>query len=916
MRPTEQAGEQSARPPALRLNARTTRELRSMPAVSYDSLSFLLDGARTRASRLSVVAAAFDPTLVEPTAWQANLVGLRHAGFNTVVMRVPWSLHEPTLGRFVFDGPCDVRKAVEVAAGAGLKVALRIGPCVGGSYAHGGLPPWLYESIGSLGASGPRIREASAGFMDRVSRFWRALAPHCVDLQATRNGGGARPIIAVGIENDWRCLDGEVGGAYFSSLVRYAREVGIDVPLFSANNHWYTHEGVIDAWSGSTNIMRTVEELRQVSPDAPPLLMHSRTDDAGMLSRVLASVASRADFVCEVVGTRHTHATSVTGEAQCRATDLFMLRRPLVFASAFGEVLAGLVPSERVVEKDARVRTTLRGNGATECVITIDDRATNTASAFEVIAKQLKLGRSMLQSCSGSIVALRGDVLVVAGRPRSKVTVEVDGSRESLTVPSDGKLPRVTKVRGVQIAVVTHEMAMGVGLTLDALEFVDRAGRVLACIRDDGTVTDGGGGTTSSLGAGRAKETARTLELAAPQLVTEYALLDGTHPRFASMHRPSSLGTYGLSVMHGYYSVRTANTSKKGREQLVLDARGVRRDWRVARSKKETAHTYEIAANDLRARGSHIDGRIGLFGPMMEIAPLKGVKHRTVELPNFDATAIGRFAWGYEPRNMLGAQRTVEWTFAPRATAVLVRFPEQISQNVDAAPHRLRLNGVLLDTELVGRRDVLLDGALLAPKRPAPTPKGQKPATGRNVKFVAGENELMLDLDPHGSFSDADLKLLAKETEFFEVCGEVSAAWSFARVEPPASWALAAVPSREKSREKSPRKSRDEASQASGVPSWWRWVVHHSQSTISGAQTCVEITVTQPRSMLGTVLWNGESVMVLDGVSGERGGTAKKQTLTRTMQLPMSRVYHGDNALCVFSPDGAIPTVSVMLVAR
>jgi hypothetical protein len=68
--------------------------------------------------------------------------------------------------------------------------------------------------------------------------------------------------------------------------------------------------------------------------------------------------------------------------------------------------------------------------------------------------------------------------------------------------------------------------------------------------------------------------------------------------------------------------------------------------------------------------------------------------------------------------------------------------------------------------------------------------------------------------------------------------------------------------------------------------------------------------------MLGTVLWNGESVMVLDGVSGERGGTAKKQTLTRTMQLPMSRVYHGDNALCVFSPDGAIPTVSVMLVAR
>ncbi len=878
------------------LNARPIRELHSMPAVSYDSLSFLLDGARTRASRLSVVAAAFDPTLVEPTEWHATLADLRHAGFNTVVMRLPWSLHEPTPGRFVFSGPCDFRHAVGLAAAAGLKVALRIGPCVGGSFANGGLPAWLFETVG------PRQREANAAFMDRVSRFWRALAVQFIDLQATRNGEGARPVIAVGIEDDWRCLDATVGNAYFGALVRYAREVGIDVPLFSANNHWYTHEGVIDAWSGSTNIARTVDELRQVSPDAPPLLLHERGSDMQCLTRVFASVASRTDFVCEVVGTRHTRATSVTGEAQHRAMDLFPMRRALVCASSFGDVLAGLVPRDRVVEKDKRVRTMLRGAGVLECDVTIAEHAPCETNSFEVSLRNLAVGRSILRSCSGSVVAMLGDVVVVAGRSRGKVTVDIDGSRESLTVPADGKLPRVSKVRGVRIAVVTHAMAMGVGLRTKQIEFVDRSGCPLACIDIDGTVTDGCRLQKPTVLL--ATRESQPLELSAPQLIVEHALLDGTHPRFARMDRPQSLGAYGLPAMHGYYSARLANSAKKSREQCVLDAFGVRNDWRVASSKKELTQTFEVAANKVRMRGSHTDGRVGVLGTIFEIAALKGVKQRVVDLPDFDATTIGRFAWGYEPRNMLGAQRTVQWTFAARSTAVFVRFPEWwMSRGTGVANDRLRLNGALLDVELCHRREVVLDGAALAPKRPAPTPKGQKPATGRNIKFVASENELMLDLDPHGTCSEIDLKRLAKETEFFEIFQEVPASWAFARIESPASWAMATVPSRKA------------LSQASGVPSWWRWVVRIPQTKVADLDVKpdanIEITVTQPISMLGTVLWNGESVMALDGVSGERGGTTKKETLTRTIRLPMTRVFSGDNELCAFSPDGRMPTISV-----
>ena len=128
-----------------------------MPSVSFDSLSFLLDGARSRASRVTVAAANFDATLVDPIAWEATLGELRHAGFNAVVIRVPWALHEPTPDRFVFNGACDLRRAIELAAAAGLKVMLRIGPCVGGTFARGGLPAWLRDTVG------PRLREANGG---------------------------------------------------------------------------------------------------------------------------------------------------------------------------------------------------------------------------------------------------------------------------------------------------------------------------------------------------------------------------------------------------------------------------------------------------------------------------------------------------------------------------------------------------------------------------------------------------------------------------------------------------------------------------------------------------------------------------------------------------------------------------------
>jgi hypothetical protein len=938
-----------------------------MPSVSHDSLSFLIDGARTRATRLSIVGAAFDAALIDPARWAAELARLRHAGFNTVVIRVPWAMHEPTPDRFILDGACDLRRAIRLAGAEGLRVALRIGPCVGGSFARGGLPVWLRD------LAGPNLRQMGPEFLARVTKFWRALAPQFVDLQATRNGPGEpRPVVAVGIEDDWRSLDGEVGEPYFSALVRYAREVGIDVPLFTANKGWYTHEGVIDAWRGATDIARTVDELRELHPSMPPLLLFDAGTPAASVAA--ASVAARSDFACEVVAMRHLGATSARGLAQTAPQDLFPLRRSLVFATSFAEHLASMLPVERAIGPAGAMRTTLEAADGARIEVTVDDgrpaaparrngrtsskddrkAATNgsngsnevprAAGAREIAqepaptprvdfrASNLPIGASRLEQCGGSLVALFGDIVVVAAAARTKVPVKIDGSAVQLAAPADGGAPKVTRVRGLRMALVTLEMAQGVGLANEGIEFVDRDGVVVARIARDGSVERAKAHATKSTmrstmrstgrSTGRSTERASRIPLVEAGTLVEAGFLDGTHPRFARVAQPRSLGAYGLASMHGFYCARFRPPSAKGREVLGSSQGGIaseRRSLLRARGNgKDVVWVLESRADMLHASGGHRDERIGAFGPLFETVALKGVKAQLVETPDFDATRIGRFAWGYDARGGTPGRRTVRWTFAARTRPVIVRLPEAWTlEGHDALGHALRLNGELLDVDLRGRTEIVLDGARLSPMRPAPTAKGEKPAKGRNVKLVPGENELVIDLAGDVAIDDAMLRGLLKETRLLDAVADVAAEWSFARVEPPASWSLAAPAGRRAQGGGTSRSAGTMADAASGAPAWFRWTFRIERVPTAGeaadqtVDDTIELAVEHAPGSVATILVNGATVMVLDGASGARIGTAKRPLLRRTLVLPSSMLRSGENEILAFEPDGARPMVSL-----
>jgi hypothetical protein len=843
-----------------------------MPSVSIDSRSLLLGTSRNRASRLAIVAATFDPSLVDPARWRDGLRALRHAGFNAVVIRVPWCLHEPTPGRFVFDGACDLRAAVTAAGEAGLRVLLRIGPCVGGTFAGGGLPGWISDFAGD------RLREANPAFLERVTRFWHALAAQCVDLQATRNGNGAaRPIVAVGIEDDWRCLDADVGAAYFAALVRFARERGFDVPLFTANNCWYTHEGVLDAWEfrGACHVAETAHELREVQRDMPPLLLGVTPDP--QVARAI--VAARADAVLDVVATRHRGASSCAGGAEKAAVDLFPLRRLLAFASTFGPLLAGLdadAKAHDLLRGPARERVTVAGAAMKHVAADGSSAAcvAGSASGVDFFASDLPIAGARLERCSASLVAVLDDLVVVAGKARGRVQVRVDGSSVALTVPAEGSLPKVTKVRGLRIAAVPFALADGIGVIDGGFEFVDRAGVVLARVLADGSVSRPKVAASSTPAPEKPK-------LSESVALVEKSILDGTHPRFAGVSAPRALGSYGVASIHGYYRCIHKPNGRRAREFTLAAARSLAVRAHETDGKGRITLVHEVRACGLPAQGPACGARIGAFGPLLEVAPLKGVRCETVDLPDFDPTRLGRFVHGYDARVEGDHVATLRWTFAPRTTPVLVRFPQWWLESVAGrAAHRLRLNDALVPSfdASVDAGAVLLEGALLTPMRPKKLAKGEKPPKAKAVKLEPGPNELLLDLHGHAG----DLKRLAKEVAFLEVVREEPAEWAFLRVEPPAIWAGA----------------KPAAKKPTGAPTWFR-----TTFTLAAPQD-VELEVAHAPGAVSTVLVHGAVVLACDGTSGVRAGKSLVRRATIAGRA-------GLNEIAMFSPDGTMPAISV-----
>lgn len=153
-----------------------------------DSTHFTLAGAPFR-----ILGGSIHYFRVPRAHWRDRLLKLKACGLNTLTTYVPWNLHEPERGVYVFQDQLDLEAYIRLAAELDLWVILRPGPYICAEWDLGGLPSWLLQD------KKMKLRTTYSGFTSAVNSYFDKLIPRITPLQYKKGG----PIIAVQVENEY-----------------------------------------------------------------------------------------------------------------------------------------------------------------------------------------------------------------------------------------------------------------------------------------------------------------------------------------------------------------------------------------------------------------------------------------------------------------------------------------------------------------------------------------------------------------------------------------------------------------------------------------------------------------------------------------------------------------------------------------
>ncbi len=219
---------------------------------------FLLNGQPFR-----ILSGAMHYFRIPPENWADRLYKLRAMGLNTVETYVAWNLHEPRPGEFHFEGGLDLARYLRLAAEQGLQAIVRPGPYICSEWDFGGLPAWL------LADPHMRVRCAYPGFLAAVDRFFGALLPQIVPLQASRGG----PLQAVQVENEYGSFGNDQ--AYLRHLEASLRAAGIEVLLFTSDGpddqmlQFGTLPHLLKTVNFGSRAQEAFAKLRRYQPEGP-----------------------------------------------------------------------------------------------------------------------------------------------------------------------------------------------------------------------------------------------------------------------------------------------------------------------------------------------------------------------------------------------------------------------------------------------------------------------------------------------------------------------------------------------------------------------------------------------------------------------------------------------------------------------
>ncbi|MBR2638377.1 MAG: beta-galactosidase [Bacteroidaceae bacterium] len=187
-------------------------------SLAYDGGYLLLDS-----NIFNMVSVELSHVRTPRSYWQKGFEHVKALGANTIMVRIPWMMHEPRPGYYCFEEECDIRAFCELAADNGLLVWLHVGPYVDKYMDFGGIPWWLLKE------SSVEPRTLHPLFMRYVGRYFRALAGQLNDMQLKYGG----PIALINIEEVFG--SGRDVKKYLSALCDTLRAVGFDETQFTVS---------------------------------------------------------------------------------------------------------------------------------------------------------------------------------------------------------------------------------------------------------------------------------------------------------------------------------------------------------------------------------------------------------------------------------------------------------------------------------------------------------------------------------------------------------------------------------------------------------------------------------------------------------------------------------------------------------
>ncbi|KAH7565478.1 hypothetical protein ACOSP7_020134 [Xanthoceras sorbifolium] len=189
-------------------------------SVSYDSKAITINGRR----RILISGSIHYPRS-SPEMWPDLIEKAKEGGLDVIQTYVFWNGHEPSPGKYYFEGNYDLVKFIKIVKQAGLYVHLRIGPYVCAEWNFGGFPVWLKY------IPGIQFRTDNGPFKAQMQKFTYKIVNMMKAERLFESQGG--PIILSQIENEYGPMEYEMGSpgrSYTQWAAKMAVGLGTGVP--------------------------------------------------------------------------------------------------------------------------------------------------------------------------------------------------------------------------------------------------------------------------------------------------------------------------------------------------------------------------------------------------------------------------------------------------------------------------------------------------------------------------------------------------------------------------------------------------------------------------------------------------------------------------------------------------------------